>query len=363
VRRTSALIVGGGPAGSAAAILLARGGAAPLLIERSSAPRDVVCGGFLGWDALAALDRLGLDIAALGAQPIDRLRLFAGKRRIEAPLPHPAAGLSRRTLDEALLAAALEAGAAIERGTGARHAEGLTVQLSDGEALQGEALFLATGKHELRGLARPRPSGGDPAVGLRIRLAPSAALASALHGVIELHLFERGYAGLLLQEDGSANLCLSVAASRLAGGKPEVLIATLEREAPALAGRFGDAIAADKWLAVSGVPYGWRARETVPGLFRLGDQAAVIASLAGDGVAIALGSGLLAADHYLRSGPSGATAYQRAFARRSARPVRIASTLRALGEDQRIAPPLLALFGRIPAIAPLLARLTRIGSH
>ncbi|HZF94101.1 MAG TPA: FAD-dependent monooxygenase, partial [Allosphingosinicella sp.] len=50
--RTRALIVGGGPAGAAAAIALARAGAAPELIERSAGPRDVVCGGFLGWDAL-----------------------------------------------------------------------------------------------------------------------------------------------------------------------------------------------------------------------------------------------------------------------------------------------------------------------
>jgi flavin-dependent dehydrogenase len=360
VRRTPALIVGGGPAGSAAAIVLARGGANPLLIERSMQAHDVVCGGFLGWDSLAALDRLGIDVAQLSARPIGRLRLFAGKQCIETPLPHPAAGLSRKTLDETLLSHARAAGAGVERGIAARHADGRALQLADGGSLEGEALFLATGKHELRGLARPRSaSGNDPAVGLRIRLTPSAALAKTLHGVIELHLFKRGYAGLLMQEDGSANLCLSVAASRL--GKPETLIATLEQEAPALAERFGSATATDKWLAVSGVPYGWRASRTPPGLFRLGDQAAVIASLAGDGVAIALGSGRMAAEHYLRSGPSGAAAYQRAFASRSARPIRIAGALRSLGENRRIAPPLLALFGQIPGIAPMLARLTRIG--
>ena len=345
--------------------MLARSGARPLLIERAAEARDVVCGGFLGWDALAALERLGIDPLALGARPIGRLRLFAGQRHAEAALPHPAAGLSRRTLDEALLTAAKVAGGAVERGIAARHGEGCALQLADGARLEGEALFLATGKHELRGLARPRAaSGEDPAVGLRTHLSPSPVLDKALHGVIELHLFERGYAGLLLQEDGSANLCLSVAASRLAeaGGKPEALIALLEQEAPALAARLGAAPATGKWLAISGVPYGWRATDTAPGLFRLGDQATVIASLAGDGIAIALGSGRMAAEHYLRAGAAGAVAYQRAFARRSARPVRIAGVLRALGEGHLIAPPLLALFGRFPGIAPLLARFTRIGS-
>ena len=55
MRRTAALIVGGGPAGASAAIALARGGAKPVVIERSPGERDLVCGGFLGWDAIAAL--------------------------------------------------------------------------------------------------------------------------------------------------------------------------------------------------------------------------------------------------------------------------------------------------------------------
>src|SRR5205085_5675384 len=116
VRRTSALIVGGGPAGAAAAIALARGGAMPVLIERSPGERDLVCGGFLGWDAIAALKKIGLDPAALGANPIHRLRLVAGRRVVEAGLPKAAAGLSRRRLDATLLRMAEEAGAAVLRG-------------------------------------------------------------------------------------------------------------------------------------------------------------------------------------------------------------------------------------------------------
>jgi len=365
VRRTAALIVGGGPAGSAAAITLAQGGARPLLIERHRDPHDVVCGGFLGWDALAALARLGVDAALLGARPIHRMRLVAGERRIEAPLPHAAAGLSRRSLDQALLDRAAEAGAAIERGVSARRAEGLTVQLGDSGAIATEALFLATGKADLRGLARPREAAGpDPAVGLRACLTPTPMLARALHDVIELHLFAHGYAGLLIQEDGQANLCLSVAASRLAqsGGKPEALIAALAGEAPFLAERLGSATAIGPWSAVAGVPYGWRARKSAPGLFRLGDQAAVIASLAGDGVAIALAGGRAAAEHYLRDGRAGAAAYQARFARRAARPLGIGEAVRALAENRRVAPPLLALFGRAPGLPAMLARLTRIGS-
>lgn len=341
--------------------MLARGGAKPLLIERCAGAHDVVCGGFLGWDALAGLRRLGIEPDELGARPIHRLRLVAGTKRIETALPRPAAGLSRRTLDEALLGRAETEGAAIECGVAVKRAEGPALTLDDSASLQPDALFLATGKHELRGLARARKPPADPVVGLRVRLPPSPALSAALHDVIELHLFRQGYAGLLLQEDGSANLCLSVAASRLAeaGGKAEKLIGALADEAPLLADRFEQT--EGRWLAIAGVPYGWRAGPTTPGLFRLGDQAAVIASLAGDGVAIALGSGRIAAEHYLRHGPSGAQAYQAAFSRRAARPLAVAGALRKLGESPA-APPLLGFFGRLPVIPALLARLTRIGT-
>ena len=151
MRRTAALIVGGGPAGSAAAIALAQSGAMPVLVERSSGERDVVCGGFLGWDALAALRRLGLDAAELGARPIRKLRLAAGRRIVEKRRPALAAGLSRRRLDSALLALAEEAGAAVLRGRAARAIEGRCVRFDDGEAMEARAVFIATGKHELRG--------------------------------------------------------------------------------------------------------------------------------------------------------------------------------------------------------------------
>jgi len=157
VRRAASLIVGGGPAGSAAAITLARAGLAAELIERSEGPHDIVCGGFLGWDALAALERLGLDPAALGARPIRRMRLVAAKRTLEAKLPRLAAGLSRRTLDEAMLSAAARAGAGVRRGDSVRAADlaARRIRLGEDEEIEADALVLATGKHELRGAARP----------------------------------------------------------------------------------------------------------------------------------------------------------------------------------------------------------------
>jgi flavin-dependent dehydrogenase len=352
VRRAAALIVGGGPAGSAAAIALARFGIEAELIERSEGPHEIVCGGFLGWDALAALARLGLDPAALGARPIGRLRLVTAKRSLEVALPLMAAGLSRRTLDEALLNAAGEAGAKVTRGKAVRAADlqAREVRLDD-EAVAADALVLATGKHELRGAARPVDISTRP-LGLRTALAPCPELARALEGVIELHLYDGGYAGLLMQEDGNANLCLS--ASR--GIEP--LAARLAQELPAFADRLGQGEATG-WSAVSGVPYGWRASGTGEGVYRVGDQAAVIASLAGDGIAIALESGVAAA-RAIAGGVSAAD-FQRHWARRARQPVGLAEALRRSAERAVPRDAMMALLGWFPSLAPLAAKLTRIG--
>ena len=364
MRRAAALIAGGGPAGSAAALLLARGGARPVLIERSREPHDMVCGGFLAAGALDMLARLGVEVASLGAQPIGRVRLIAGKRVAEADLPFPAAGLSRRTLDAALLDAAIRHGATIERGVAVRRVDPdrLCLHLGDGGMIASDALFLASGKHDLRGAARAVGAQPDPAIGLRARLDPSPGLAAAIDDHIELHLFRRGYAGLLRLEDGGVNLCLSVAQSllRRAGGDPAVLIAELSRENPLFGERIAAARATGDWLSIARIPYGWRARRTRPGLFRLGDQAAVIASLAGDGIAIALSSAVRAAESFLRGGSEGALAFQTDFARHVERPVVCASVLKSIGERPWIAGPLAGLLVQMPDLLRRMARMTRI---
>ncbi|AEG50580.1 monooxygenase FAD-binding protein [Sphingobium chlorophenolicum L-1] len=363
MRGVAALIVGGGPAGAAAAIILARAGVGAHLVDRQAGPHDVVCGGFLGWDALAELRALGVDAFALGARPIGRLRLAAGGRQVELALPHRAAGLSRRVLDEALIGLAGEVGAAIMRGRAVRAADAgsRSVRFDDGEEWAADALFLATGKHELRGLSRDLDGRREsPSAGLRAALPADARRSRDLAGMVELHLFDGGYAGLLLQEDGTANLCLSVARERLAGGVT-ALMTEIMAEAPRLAERMKGEIPA--FDAVAGVPYGWRAKATSPGIFRIGDQGAVIASLAGDGIAIALASGGSAAQAYLNGGADAAADWQARMHRRSFRPLAVAEALRhgAAGPFGRGL--LMRLLHGMPGLGAQAALLTRISAR
>jgi flavin-dependent dehydrogenase len=358
MRRENPLVLGAGPAGCAAAIALARRGANPHLIERMLETGDALCGGFLSWQTLARLERLG--VRGLDEHPISEVRVFYRQQTAIAALPDRAGGVSRFRLDSVMQRVAQDSGTTLERGITARsYADGLLK--TDGGDFRPEALFLATGKHDVRGFGRPKPTGDAP-LGLRIRLAPHPRLRKLLEHAIELHLFEGGYAGLLLQEDDSANLCMALRKSRFteAGGDAATLLRQLGNEHPQLGERLSFLSGAPAADAIAAVPYGWRTSKTDPGLFRLGDQAAVIPSLAGEGMGIAIASGAAAATAYLEGGAAAAPAFQRRFFSRTRRPVAVAAMLWHQGERPamaRIAVPLLNAF---PALAGFAARMTRI---
>jgi flavin-dependent dehydrogenase len=91
----------------------------------------------------------------------------------------------------------------------------------------------------------------------------------------------------------------------------------------------------------------------------VGDQSAVIASLAGDGIAVALESGAAAARAI--AGGRSAPDFQRDWARRARQPVGLAEVLRRSAENALARGAMMGLLGWFPALAPLAARLTRIG--
>lgn len=361
MRRTPALIIGGGPAGAATAILLAQAKLPHLLIERTATTGDALCGGFLSWRSLDSLTALGIDPDTLNRATLTTARLFVGGAVAEAALPRPARGVSRHRLDSVMMAQAIGQGATVERGADARAIEGGTVRLNDGSAISAAAIFLATGKRDLRGLARPpEAQQADPSLGLRVRLSASPTLHRLLDGAIELHLFDRGYVGINLQEDGSGNLCLAVHRSRLIeAGSPEALLRALAGESSALADRLAWR-APGSIDAVANVPYGWRMRRGSVGLFRLGDQAGVIPSLAGEGMGIAIASGIRAAQAYAQGGPDAAPGFQRRLARDLVRPLGVAGLIRAAAEHPRSARHLVALAKKAPIMIDIAARLTRI---
>src|ERR1700722_6783289 len=182
------LILGGGVAGCAASIALARKGRSVTLIEREPTPRHKVCGEFLSGEALEDLHALGIDLASLGAAPIHHLRL----------------------------AEAIAAGVRVERGRSVQ-ALGRTASnvwqatssvwrasLDDGSIREAPTVFLATGKHDVRGHARPEDPQRWVAFKMYFRLTNTQA--GELARASELMLYPGGYGGIQPVEGGIANL-------------------------------------------------------------------------------------------------------------------------------------------------------------
>ncbi|HEY0522839.1 MAG TPA: FAD-dependent oxidoreductase [Stellaceae bacterium] len=378
-RLRDAVIVGGGLAGAAAACHLARAGRDVLLLEREIGPHHKICGEFLSVEAQIYLRAVGIDPAGLGAAPIDRVRLAAGRgAAAETPLPFPAAGLSRFVLDEALLRRAGESGAEIARGIRVRRIErrrecGAYRADAAGETPESATarrVVLATGKHDLRGAARS-PASGEPEengfIGFKMhyRLAPGQA--EAIRTTIEIVAFDGGYAGLQPIEEGWANLCLVVRKRRFerVGRDWPSLLESIAAATPRLADRLSGA--SPRWerpLAIAGIPYGYVHAEGAPqdgdaGIFRLGDQFGVIPSFSGDGMSIALHSAALAARYLLR-GDRDAAAFHERLRRDVGGQIRRAQRLARLAEQAPVRYALLAACRAAPGLLRWLAAQTRI---
>jgi flavin-dependent dehydrogenase len=247
-----------------------------------------------------------VDPVRLGAASVGRLRLSVKRRVVEAELPFHALSLSRCALDEAMLARAAQAGCDIRRGetvqTLCPSGAGWCAQLSDGSSPRARQAFLATGKHDLRGWNRPTGRQSD-LVGFKMHWRLNAAQTEALRGFMDLFLFDGGYGGVALVEDDVANLCLVLRRARLRRVRVwDALLAALQDENATMAVRLAGAAAMwDRPLAISSIPYGYLS-EKDDGVWRVGDQAAVIPSFTGDGMAIAMHSGALAAEMCMAGG-------------------------------------------------------------
>jgi flavin-dependent dehydrogenase len=360
------LIIGGGPAGAAAAALIAAAGRPVMLVERNAGPTDKLCGDFLSGGAIAALHTLGLDPLTIGAMPVRTIRLVNRHTVAEAALPFRAMGLSRRSLDDALLQMAERRGATVLRGQAVRGLDstssGYSARTTSAGPISADTVFLATGKHDLRDLGRPPRA--DGLLGLKMYYDLEPEQRAALHGCIELLLFRGGYAGLQLVEHGRAVLCLLLPAEhyRRAGTRWDMMLDALTGDVPLLSLRLAGATPClDRPLAISGTPYGHlhrSIRDTPPGLFRLGDQACVVPSLTGDGMAIALHSAMAATTAWLEGGS--AAGYHASFARRAGAPMRFASLIHFACRTPALQPMVAAACRAWPAMLGLAASLSRV---
>jgi menaquinone-9 beta-reductase len=320
-RAEEIVIVGGGLAGASAASILAGAGRPALLIERDAEPRHKVCGEFLSIEAQTYLAHLGIDLDALGASRISHLRLIQGRSMTKVRLPFVARGLSRRILDEALLQQAHSRGARIIRGQAVKSISvdpsKVRIDVASSGQISAATAFLATGKHDVRGMKRVYAGAMDDLIGFKMHYHLAEEQQQALEGAVEVTLFSGGYAGLQMVEQNVANLCLVVSRQcfEQVGKSWDSLLDRIVGGCPHLAERLqGARPLFERPLSIFQIPYGFLHApdpNEPQGLFRLGDQVGVIPSFTGEGMSIALHSGCLAASTYLAHGAASSIFHDR----------------------------------------------------
>jgi flavin-dependent dehydrogenase len=295
-------IIGAGPAGSIAALILSRAGIATTLIEQHRFPRDKVCGeclSALGIDVLRRLRFRGLPNVAL----LNRAILFDQTgRRTEVRLPRPMWGISRNVLDEYLLNAARAAGTKILQPARCEQiiaGENPQLRIRDLESnelqtIDADFIILADGKAALL----PAPPSPTADMGLKAHFANVNAPADA----IELFSARGHYGGIAPIENGLWNIAFSVPQPRVrdSRGNLDALFANIIAENIALSDQMRDASRVGEWL-VSALPRFEGFSNWPMNVIPVGNAAAAVEPIGGEGMGLAMRSAELAANHLVNA--------------------------------------------------------------
>ncbi|WP_246067428.1 NAD(P)/FAD-dependent oxidoreductase [Paenibacillus koleovorans] len=300
-----AAIIGAGLAGAVMACVLAQHGWDVVLLDRNVFPKHKVCGEFLSPESRQMLASLGLYSLVESLHPIEikQVRLTAASGvSLELPLPGTALGVSRFLLDDQLQQAAAVKGVKVLAGTPVlemvpeQDGQGYRLDIQEkGErrSLRARTVIGAWGRNPQAGVQahanRPRtePHPQDAWIGVK---AHFAAAGPERENRIDMYFFPGGYVGVSPVEGGRLNVAalLSRRAFQAAGGSVPGAIAAAQQWQPALRSRLtACSLLSETQAAVSPVrltrqPAAWG------DIAHIGDAAAVIPPLCGDGMAMAL---------------------------------------------------------------------------
>jgi flavin-dependent dehydrogenase len=291
------VIIGAGPAGCIAALLLARAKFSVTLIEQHRFPRDKVCGECLSALGLDVLRRAGLERQVAGLAPVELRQTILHARDgglVELKLPRPMWGVSRRALDAALLGAARDVGVKVLQParceTMAPRMRVRSFESNRIDELDPEWVLLADGKGAL---LPDRPAlTGDLGIKAHFR-----DVVEAPDDAIELFGVDGHYAGLAPIEGGRWNLAFSVPAARVASlrGNLDELLSQMMRENAALRMRLSRATRVGRWLSTALPRSSVGRTHWPPRVVPLGNAAASLEPIGGEGIGLAMRSAELAA--------------------------------------------------------------------
>lgn len=299
-------VIGGGLSGLIAAFLLAKSGRDVLLIEKKSYPFHRVCGEYISHEVTDFLMDQGLFPSLLGPSELTRFRLTSMHGKVaEMPLDLGGFGVSRYSFDQFLYEKCQEVGVNFHLNTqvldlSQTKEQLFQLSLDTGDTVSASVVLGAFGKRSKidKVLRRSFMAERSPYIGVKYHV-------KTVHeaDMVALHNFEGGYCGINQVENGIFNVCY-LADRRLL--KKHGSIAALEANVlfknPHLKKLLGEAeFLWEKPEVINEINFCTK-KPVENNILMLGDAAGMITPLCGNGMAIAIHTGKLAAEAVLGNG-------------------------------------------------------------
>jgi len=295
-------VIGAGPAGALAARQLALRGLRTLLIDRSTFPREKVCGGCISGLGRRLLESVGLDqlLEPSCAAPLERFELAAGGRRISFELPTGAA-ISRFHFDAQLVQHAVIAGAAFVAGTTTlvraltdrSRFRTMLLQQEDQSVRARARLVMAADGLGRTSLKRHRAFASRIAPASRIGLGATfpADATNVEFGCVSMSVGRSGYVGMVSVPGSGLNLAAAVDPNLLRQTGPAEAVRTILAEAGVTP---PSGLETAEWRG-TGLLTRQTPRTSARRLLVLGDAAGYVEPFTGEGMTWGMLSAVLAA--------------------------------------------------------------------
>jgi menaquinone-9 beta-reductase len=296
------VILGGGVAGLSAANQLVDAGKSPLIIDAGEYPCQRVCGEYFSHESLPILKRWKIELTG----KIRKVRFVKENKKLEFQLPKQAGSCSRFEFDAGLFDRAMKNGAkALCKTTvqsleiSNRSTNAYMLKLSNGECIQAQRLLIGTGKlPEFAGIKAELPS--IKYFGFKAHFE-----GIALEDAMEMHLFPGGYLGMADVGSGCTNVAVLISkdfARTFEQAEMMVQGLIVDGKKKFLKERMKNArMIFPQWLKGQVPEFKIRENQPLNNIFWIGDAAGGIPPVSGEGLAIGVTSGCMAADYAITS--------------------------------------------------------------
>lgn len=293
------VIIGGGIAGLSAANQLADAGFSALLIEGSPYPAQRICGEHISYEGLPILHRWEIPVSL----KISEAHFIKDQQKIVFSLPQPSGSCSRYRLDWHLLQRAIQKGSrvitdvqVIQLSVPDELHKNYHLKLSNGQEIEAKQLMVGTGRLSAM---HAQSSPLEPTyIGFK---AHFTNVPSIPH--LEMYFFQGGYLGISMVDKETLNIA-GLMKKESAGATPIENFTQLlmeKEDLSALKPYLSTAVPLFPWMQGQIPEFGIRQLPPWPRIFWMGDAAGSIPPISGEGLALALNSGCMAADYFLRS--------------------------------------------------------------